>query len=84
MPALHRQERGICQGAFLEDLPDHPKLVRRDSHHAQLCQEGRTPNGAPLGSLRDQPLFEMLINELTEGIAAVLIKSACSMQKEKG
>lgn len=64
--------------------PEQPKMVRRDSHHPQLLSAGRnTLSGVPLGSLWNQLLFEMLINELTKGIEAVLIKSASYMQ-EKG
>lgn len=86
---MHRQEkqqRGVCHGAFLEDLADHPKMVRRDSHHPQLLSGGKnTLNGVPPASLWNQLLFEMLINELTEEIEAVLIKSASNMkEKEKG
>lgn len=61
-------------------------MVRRDSHHPQLLSGAKTAlSGAPLGSLWNQLLFEMLINELAKGIEAVLIKSASNMQeKEKG
>lgn len=60
-------------------------MVRRDSHHPQLLSGGKNAlSGVPLGSLWNQVLFEMLVNELAKGIEAVLIKSASNMQKEKG
>lgn len=61
-------------------------MVRTDSHHPQLLSGGKNAlSGVPLGSLWNQVLFEMLVNELAKGIEAVLIKSASNMQeKEKG
>lgn len=59
-------------------------MVRRDSHHPQLLSGWKnTLSGVPLGSLWNQLLFEMLINDLAKGIEVVLIKSASNM-REKG
>lgn len=89
---MHRQEeqqhRGICHGALLEDVARPPKdcQERLPPSTAPVLSGGKnTLSGVPLGSLWNQLLLEMLINELTKGIEAVLIKSACNMQeKEKG
>lgn len=88
--ALHRQEeqqRGICHGALLEDVARPPKdgQERQQSSTAPVRREEHTEWSSTGVSVQPATVVEMLINELTKGIEAVLIKSTCNMQeKEKG